>query len=163
MTLYALVRDNIVVQVEDLATEGDVYAIAGGYQNIIDLTNVVPKPVAGWSFHSSYFSPPAGLDVYEIIRLTVLRPAAAFGLSLKEQFTLENIAWGVTQAGKSEAVGEFMKDLSWWLENGSLYVAMAKMQRLIDAGVDPALAPFVTADRLAIYKARVLAYIVGPH
>lgn len=163
MTQYALVQENIVKELVTFETEEELYAVSSKYQAAVDLTNVVPKPRVGWIFNVTVFTPPNGMDVNDLIRHTVLRPAVEFGKSLTEQFTVENIAMGVTQAGKTSAVGALMKELSWWLSTGSLYEAYAGIQAMISAGVDPSLSPFVTVPRLEAYKAKILAYIVGPH
>lgn len=85
--------------------------------------------------------------------------ASIFGNNLIAKAIVENIAMGITQAGKTKAVADLFSNLQYYLKTGSLYAAVAEIDRMVNDGVDPSLDPFVTEERLNNYKSQIQAYL----
>src|ERR1700744_2478724 len=49
--------------------------------------------------------------------------AATFGYELTVQFATENVIAGITPAGKTQAVADYVLNLNYYLKTGSLYAA----------------------------------------
>lgn len=93
-----------------------------------------------------------------------LRAAKRFAQGLTEEFTVENISLGITQAGKTRAVGDMMKEISFWMETGSLYEAMGSINALIAKIEDPSdsteeIDPFITIQRLNWFKPQIQSFL----
>lgn len=65
----------------------------------------------------------------------------------------------ILAAGKTEAVTMYLHKLNHFVENGSLYAAVEEIDALLSQGVDPTLAPFVTAERLQEFQTRIQVYL----
>jgi len=88
--------------------------------------------------------------------------AQLFGDTLIQQFAVENVLLGITQAGKTRAVSDYLVKLLTYLETGSLYAAIEQIDALINDGLDSNLSPFVTADRMTSYKNQIQDYLGIP-
>lgn len=88
-----------------------------------------------------------------------INEASAFGRALILDFAVENVQMGVTQAGKTRNVADYLSNLQRYVESGSLYAAVAEIDSLVNATVPSNLAPFVTSERLLTYKARIVAFL----
>ncbi|MGL4401092.1 MAG: hypothetical protein ACRCXD_14575 [Luteolibacter sp.] len=111
---------------------------------------------------------PLGLNYYQVnipndnveaIKSSILKPAQDFGQNLKDAFASENIGQGITQAGKTRIVADLLRDVDYYLSSGSLYEALAEIDRLV---YDSSYAPFVTAERLRIFKNKIRRYVGLP-
>lgn len=94
----------------------------------------------------------------EIVR-DKIRKAITFGHSLLESFVVENIMMGITQSGKTGGVADYLQKLNYYISVGSLYEAIAEISTLIGGGVPQELAPFVTEERLLMYKAKIEVFL----
>lgn len=88
-----------------------------------------------------------------------INESSVFGRTMILDFMVENVELGITQAGKTIPVADYLFNLQRYVESGSLYAAIAEIDRLTNAGVPADLNPFVTAQRLATYKTRIIAFI----
>lgn len=88
----------------------------------------------------------------------VIQKARLFGDATIAQFALENVAMGITQAGKTRAVADYCQKLQYYMSTGSLYAALEEIQDIAD-NTPPELAPFVTPERLAVYTNKIKAYL----
>jgi len=59
MTLCALVKDNVVVEVKDLTDIEQEY-LGRQYQNLIDISSLYPAPTAGWLLQGNTLVPYPG-------------------------------------------------------------------------------------------------------
>jgi hypothetical protein len=100
------------------------------------------------------------LDMTEQVR-QIVRNAINFGVDLIEVFATENILMGITQAGKTKAVSDYLSDVTRYAQTGSLYEVINEIDRLIALGIPLDLAPFVTVARMADFKQKVLNYLQG--
>lgn len=89
----------------------------------------------------------------------VVSKAMAFGQSLMEDFATDNILAGITQAGKTRAVSDFMLTMQSLLLSGSLYAAKDEIDAMIANGLPAELAPFITEAKLLEYKQKIIAYL----
>lgn len=94
----------------------------------------------------------------ETIMLLVAN-AMDFGNNLILEFAAENILMGITQAGKTKDVADYLSSLMRYTQTGSLYEVMAEIDRLIQTGLPPNLSPFITEERLLSFKTKVLEYL----
>lgn len=92
----------------------------------------------------------------------IITDATKFGLQLADEFKVENVLMGITQAGKTGAVTTYLHWVSHYCSEGSLYEAINEIDKKLIAGLPPDLAPFVTADRLNAFKAKLKAYLGIP-
>ena len=160
MRKYAFIWDNTVVKVDMLDDEGYVAQIHQ-YQTILDITDQFPEPVVGWGLRGSMLAPPAPvvIDPVEYVKRFVYRPAKAFCAQLEEDFVSENIALGITQAGRTKAVTEALEPVLMNLRNGSLYEVLAEIEKVT---YDPELVPFITEARVRTMKNKVRVYLGFP-
>lgn len=89
----------------------------------------------------------------------VIRNAIEFGNDLLEEFAAENILSGITQAGKTKDVADYLVDATRYLQTGSLYEVMNECDRLIAAGIPVGLSPFVTETKLNNFKTKIIGYL----
>lgn len=161
--LCAIINDYMVTAVEELSDTQ--YAEKIQYnQMIIDITNTIPKPKATWLFDGMNFFPPLGWDETELITQTVYDPMVEKFKKIRRRFIGENIAWGINQTGKTEAVADFMETIEKWFNRAAplvtiKYIEIAKAQLQADPELSANLTPFVTVDRLNWYKIEILKSI----
>ena len=89
----------------------------------------------------------------------VLSPAIAQGLIISEAFTAENIAMGITQAGKTDDLLTACERVFYCLQAGSLYSAIAAAKSIPAELKD---ATFLTNARLLIMVNKLEAYLGLP-
>lgn len=91
--------------------------------------------------------------------MSVVASAKAFGSSLSNEFAADNIALGITAAGKTKEVAVYVKDLAYLMESGSLYAAMDEIDTMISQPPPVELSPFITVEVLTSYKSKIQAYL----
>lgn len=90
-----------------------------------------------------------------------VRAAISYGLTLMIDFAGENVGMGITQAGKTKDVSDYLIDVTRYLQTGSMYEVMNEIDRLILAGIPVELSPFVTEARMNAFKAKIVAFLSG--
>ena len=86
--------------------------------------------------------------------------AIQFGAEIILQAIITNITLGITQAGKTRMVSDYLRALQRYLREGSLYAAIEEIDELISQGVPSDLAPFVTEQKLQDVKTKIQSYLV---
>jgi hypothetical protein len=96
----------------------------------------------------------------ELIK-AIVENAKVFGNVLIGKFTIENISMGITQAGKTYDLTMYCHKLIHFIEKGSLYAALQELDILLadTSQTKTDLSPFVTNDRLTIYKEEIETYL----
>ena len=89
----------------------------------------------------------------------VIANAMDFGQSLLVDFSSQNVLEGITQAGKTEAVLDYLGVVKTAIDTGSLYLVIAKIDSLLFEQVPTNLAPFVTVEKLNVFKAKIENYL----
>ena len=89
----------------------------------------------------------------------IIQDAIKFGNDIIIEFAAENIAMGITQLGKTKAVADYLADVMRYAQTGSLYEVLAEIQRLEGLGLPADLAPFITTERLALFKGKIQSYL----
>lgn len=115
--------------------------IWNGTQVVIDASYIAPEPD------------------YAAIGAAVVKKAVDFGQDLMIKFAGENVALGITQAGKTKDVADYLADVTRYLQTGSLYEVMNEIDSLILAGIPIELSPFVTQSRMEEFKSKVSNYL----
>lgn len=161
--LCAIVQDWQVVEVADLSEEA-VQLRALSAQAVVGIDGLSPAPAVGWMLAGNRLVPPVYGDQVEYVMNAVYDPVKKFAEALNRKFIAENIAWGITQMGKTRAVGDFMEPVEKWWKRFSMFeviqeleIAKAKLQA--DSALAASLAPFVTVSRLDSYKLQILKYL----
>jgi hypothetical protein len=91
--------------------------------------------------------------------IQIISGAINFANGLIIEFAGENVAMGITQAGKTKAVADYLADLMRYAQSGSLYEVVNEIDRLILAGLPVDLEPFITETRMLAFKQRILDYL----
>ena len=89
----------------------------------------------------------------------IVSEAISFGSNLIIDFATENVLMGITQAGKTKEVADYLADVMRYAQSGSLYEVLAEVNRLQTAGLPAELAPFVTTDRMNEFKLKIEQYL----
>lgn len=97
-------------------------------------------------------------DTSQIIESSI-QAAVEFGEKLMIEFSTENVLMGITQAGKTKAVLDYLTSVKNAVDTGSLYVAMDEIDALIAAGIPVDLDPFVTQTRLETFKQKIVDFL----
>lgn len=97
-------------------------------------------------------------DTLKYLR-AIVKNARAFFSEILNQYAAENIAMGITQAGKTKDVSDYLADVMRYGESGSLYEVISEVDALKAATVPADLAPFVTDARLDEVRAKIVEYL----
>jgi hypothetical protein len=71
----------------------------------------------------------------------------------------ENIAMGITQAGKTKLILDTLRDVHYYLQAGSLYEVLTAVDVIT---VTQEMSPFITTARLTAFKNKIRAYLGLP-
>jgi hypothetical protein len=96
---------------------------------------------------------------YVSIGKKIVRDAIEFGQELVIDFAGENVALGITQAGKTKEVADYLEDVQRYISSGSLYEVIDQIDDLIANTVPSSLSPFVTDERLLEMKEKIEDYL----
>lgn len=89
----------------------------------------------------------------------IVKAAISFGQNLIVEFASENVLMGITQAGKTKLVADYLADVMRYAQSGSLYEVINEVDNKITNGIPQELSPFVTETRLLEFKQKVLDYL----
>lgn len=99
------------------------------------------------------------LPVIPVDFAAIVKSAIDFGNELIIGFAAENVSMGITQAGKTKAVADYLVNVTRYAQTGSLYEVINEINRLSDAGLPSELAPFITQTRLDAFKQKIVNYL----
>ena len=97
-------------------------------------------------------------NMQEIIRVRI-KESINFANEMLVNFATENVLLGITQAGKTKEVADYLTDLLRYGQSGSLYEVVNELDRLIALGDPQGLAPFITVVRLEALKQQTLDFL----
>lgn len=89
----------------------------------------------------------------------IVTSAIIFGEKIMLQFVAENISFGITQAGKTKDVSDYLSNIQRYIQTGSLYEVISEIEFLIDEGLPSDLSPFITESRLNSFKGKITSYL----
>lgn len=98
------------------------------------------------------------LTIEEEIQLRV-KAAINFGQELIVNFASENVLMGITQAGKTKDVADYLANVMRYAQSGSLYEVINEVDRLILEGIPANLDPFVNEARMNAFKQKIVDYL----
>jgi hypothetical protein len=104
--------------------------------------------------------PSSQLPLEAVVKQSIIN-AINFGQNLIVEFATENVLMGITQAGKTKEVSDYLIDVMRYLQSGSLYGVINEVDRLLAEGVPSDLSPFITPNRLSQFKSRIVHYLQG--
>lgn len=96
----------------------------------------------GWNGTPTYFPMPQA--AYNQCLAIVLSAQAAWA-GMVQQFAAENIAMGITQAGKTLLISDALQTVNSYGCTGSLWQAYNALSQV---KITPEMAPFLTEDRI---------------
>lgn len=91
--------------------------------------------------------------------MNIVTQAISFGQHLMIKFAGENVAMGITQAGKTREVADFLEGILKYIQSGSLYEVIVEIDLIISNGIPVGLSPFVTEERLLQFKQDIIDYL----
>lgn len=98
--------------------------------------------------------------IQEIV-FSKINDAIVFGNQMIIQAAVENVLLGITQAGKTKDVSDFLSDLQTYLRSGSLYAALYEIDTLKAGTIPSDLSTWVNVTRLDSYKAQIQAFLAS--
>lgn len=153
----AVAIDRFTQEVESLQLSSAVQAVVESPQDVlVVLTNDVQA--ADQQAIDAAAAAHVAKTSQDIVRETVAA-AIAFGQDLIVDFAAENVLMGITQAGKTKDVADYLSNVMRYAQSGSLYEVIAEVDRLVADGLPANLEPFITTARMAEFKSRVEAYL----
>lgn len=94
----------------------------------------------------------------EIVQLKI-STAIQFGNKVIVDASTANVLQGITQAGKTKEVSDFLRSLGRYLREGSLYAALVEIDALISQGVPEDIQTWVSADKLNGAKLKIQTFL----
>lgn len=90
--------------------------------------------------------------------------AQVFGNQLLNEFATDNVLMGITQAGQTIHVTDYLHKLSHYILTGSLYAAIQQINNIIadTSETKENLSPFVTNERMVEYKHKIQDFLEIP-
>lgn len=90
-----------------------------------------------------------------------IQAAAEFGQDLMRQYAAENVLMGITPAGATPAVANYLQVIVYYLNTGSLYAAIGQLNTMIadTSAAKTSLSPYVTNERLYAYLNMIQIYL----
>lgn len=110
---------------------------------------------------SPYAKPPVVPTLAQVIS-SKLQSASDFGAQIIFDAKVGNVAQGITQAGKTKEVSDYLHDIGRYLNEGSLYAAVAALEEMALAEIPQNVQPFVTAERLTATKNKIQDFLGIP-
>lgn len=157
--IFAQIKNGVILNTIVLANETNVSLFEDGFDACIRIDTITPHPAIGWTYENEEFSPPEAPTPPSPTLDELIQKAQVFGDELMREFMAENIMLGITQAGKTIAVANYLHKLMHYISTGSLYAVLTEIETLkADTGKDN-LSPFVTNDRLEAYAQKVRNYL----
>ena len=89
----------------------------------------------------------------------VIQDARNFFDDLLNNFAAENVLLGITQAGKTRDVADYLRDVMYYGQSGSLYEVLGVINQLQQAGYPTDLEPFITEVRMTLFKSKIEGYL----
>lgn len=159
----AIVNDWQVTEIADL-TDQQIQERALLCQAVISIEGQSPLPAVGWALSGNRLFPPVYGSQVDYVISMIYEPVKKFADDLNRVFIAENIAWGITQLGKTRVVGDFMEPIEKWWRRYSMYevvqeIESAKVRLQSDPVLAAELAPFVTVSRLDSYRLQILKHL----
>ena len=90
---------------------------------------------------------------------SVVQNAIQFFHDAMVVYAAENITMGITQAGKTKDVSDYLVPVMTYGQTGSLYEVINEIDALIAGTVPGDLSPFVTEARLLAFKQKMVDYL----
>jgi hypothetical protein len=96
----------------------------------------------------------------QIIQNSILS-AQTFGNNLLLEYAAQNVLAGITQAGQTIPVSDYLANLYNYLSAGSLYASIQEINNLIadTSSTKTNLSPFLTNDIMYTYMNKIQAYL----
>lgn len=124
-----------------IQTNSQVIVIASNNENQVEISTYVQNEISK-----------------ETVR-NAISNAINFGNTLIKDFATENVLMGITQAGKTKAVADYLSDIMRYSQSGSLYEVINQIDFLISEGIPLDLSPFVTEARLLDFKQQIQNFL----
>lgn len=132
MRKYALINNNLVVEIKDLSEEQYIL-LSSQYNLIVDINDMSPQPSVGWILSGNVLISPSGSLSQEQQLELIVGQYRKFGEELSKQLNdkvgARNLILGKTEAQISSLVNSLIS-VGILLEKGGLKTARAAMQQM---------------------------------
>lgn len=141
----------------------DIYTITDGDTIAFVLSYNTGKPVSQVYATINSMIPIRAIPVLTTLQSiqNAIANAQQFASNLMQQFAAENVLLGITQAGKTGAVLDYLSDLLNCMVTGSLFQAIIVCDTIINdtSNTKTNTSPFVTNARITAYKNKIQDYL----
>lgn len=107
------------------------------------------------AWYASTIPAPNPLNTY----IAIVSKAKEFANEIMNIAAAENILMGITQVGKTKLIADTLRDVTYYLQSGSLYEAMTSIDAVV---ITAEMAPFITSSRLLEFKNKIRVYLGLP-
>lgn len=104
----------------------------------------------------SYVAP--ALTTQQIVDQKIQR-AIDFGVSVIKSAATDNVIAGITQAGKTREVSDYLSDLERYLRSGSLYAALGSLEEMIAGEIPEDIQTWVSVERLTNVQSKIKSFL----
>jgi hypothetical protein len=111
-----------------------------------------------WSDALAHYLTPTPKPINEVVDER-LQASMEFGLKMIRDAATENILTGITQAGKTREVSDFLSDVERYLRTGSLYAASDELSELAAGEIPEDIQTWVSQEKLLNAKSRIDAFL----
>lgn len=139
-----------------LSTIFDKYLIKGDNIDLFFLRNLTQNEIDDCTFLVNNF---VEVSVKDSLINYLRADVSVFVENLVFEFAAENIEMGITQAGKTKLVADFLRNINYYMRSYSLYEAVVEINTEISNGLDPNLAPFITESRLNDFSNKIVEFL----
>lgn len=147
--IYAQITGGIIRKCIVLDDPSILSLFAVGYDSIIRIDNITPRPSIGWSYDGVGFWPPT--SPYRLAVKGKILNAMDFGRDLVADFAARNVEVNLNIA-QVQYIMDKTAEVKVALEAGSLYVALDLMSKL-----EPE--PLLPQDVINYYSDRIKRYL----
>lgn len=148
--IYAQIKDRTVLNCIVIENIESLELFSEGYDYLVRIDQLDPRPSIGWSYDGVNFSPISYLAT-QSVKLKIL-DAMAFGESIILEVAAENVLLKFTTPQVLAMLTKFA-NIKAMLETGSLYTALLAMQAIKP---DPVLMPQSRVDK---YSNKIKTYL----
>lgn len=141
--IYAQIKNHVICNCIVINDIESLEIFSEGYDHLIRIDQLNPRPSIGWSYDGLGFS-PISYVANEAIKSKIM-DAITFGQSIIIEFAAENVMLKLTTPQILTILSKFSSIKS-MLETGSLYTSLVAIQSIKP---DPILMPQVRIDKYA--------------
>lgn len=152
MRLHALIKENTVTELKNLI-EQEYQNLAGSYQLIIDIEDLLIQPQIGWILSGNQLVPPPGqeINLKEMIKKKVKQYQETAPELLRDLYA-ENTLLGITTQQSDQMFDDY-QDVLMRIREGAWPTALYRLSQKEPSG-------FVTQEMIDVWYALILSKMI---